>query len=383
MNKRIVHIVLNQFTHDSRVIRQCKSLVKKGYKVNIVAIWANGLPYYETEYGYDVIRIPIFTKSWSKNPIIQIIKYLEFVVRSLYKIKKIKPAICHGHDPSGLLVAFGVKYIFNSKLIYDSHELWSNSIHLQGNKKILFKIGRKIEKYLIKRTDEVITVNKSIAEILSLENNIKSITIIRNMPEINNDKSKFKKDEFDFPECNFNLIYVGNIENGRGIDIIINAMELVDDNIGLVLMGKDSEYKTSMEVLSNTKNYNNRIKFLKAVEPDQVVNICRLANVGISPTQNLCKSYYLSLPNKIFQYIEAGIPVLASDFPEMKNIIENYNVGMTFSVTSSQSIANSINTVYNDHASYQRFCYNSKIASNTLNWETEQNNLYGLYKKLD
>ena len=78
MSKKIVHIVLNQFTHDSRVIRECKSLAKTGYDVIVIAYWLEGLNLEERENGYRVIRIPIVTKSWSKNPIIQIIKYLEF-----------------------------------------------------------------------------------------------------------------------------------------------------------------------------------------------------------------------------------------------------------------------------------------------------------------
>ena len=144
MSQTVVHIVLNPFIQDSRVIRECKSLAKIGYDITVIAYWLEGLNLEEMENGYKIIRIPIMTKSWSKNPFIQIIKYLEFLIRALFVIKKIKPDICQGHDPDGLLIGYFAKFFLKSKLIYDSHELWSDSIHLKSDKKILYKIGRKI-----------------------------------------------------------------------------------------------------------------------------------------------------------------------------------------------------------------------------------------------
>ena len=85
-----------------------------------------------------------------------------------------------------------------------------------------------------------------------------------------------------------------------------------------------------MEIFSESLNMDSRIKFINTVLPHQVVNVCKLADVGISPIQNMCKSYYLSLPNKIFEYIQAGIPILVSDFPEMKRIIEDYHKGKIY-----------------------------------------------------
>ena len=114
----MVHILLNPFTQDSRVIRECKSLSKIGYDITVIAYWLEGLNVEERENGYKIIRIPIVTKSWSKNPIIQIIKYLEFLIRSLFVIKKIQPDICHGHDPDGLLIGYFVKLLFKAKLKY-------------------------------------------------------------------------------------------------------------------------------------------------------------------------------------------------------------------------------------------------------------------------
>ena len=382
MSQKVVHIVLNPFTQDSRVIRECKSLTKKGYDVTVIAYWLEGLNVEERENGYKIIRIPIVTKSWSKHPIIQIIKYLEFLIRSLFIIKKIKPDICHGHDPDGLLIGYFVKYFLRSKLIYDSHELWSDSIHLKGDKQILYKIGRKIEKILIKYAEVVIAVNKSILDVIKKENNIKCTAVVRNIPHAIECVTQFTKKELGFPDCDSNIIYVGNIERGRGIEVMIKSMGRVHNNIGLVLMGKDSAFKRDMEKLSKTKKLESRIRFIESVSPNQILSVCKLADVGIAPIENLCKSYYLSLPNKIFEYIHAELPVLVSDFPEMKNIIENYSVGEVFNVDEPSSIIGVINNYFDNPDKIIKYEQNCLQASKELNWDNEEKQLFNLYKKL-
>ena len=322
------------------------------------------------------------TKSWSKNPFIQIIKYLEFFIRALFVIKKLKPDICHGHDPDGLLIGYFAKFFLKSKLIYDSHELWSDSIHLKSDKKILYKIGRKIEKILIKYAEVVIAVNKSILDVIRKENNIKSTAVIRNIPYAIECVTQFTKKEIGFSDCDYNIIYIGNIERGRGIEVMINSMERVHNNIGLVLMGKDSAFKIEMEKLSKSKKLDSRIRFIDSVHPNQILSVCKLADVGIAPIQNLCKSQYLSLPNKIFEYIHAELPVLVSDFPEMKNIVENYSVGEVFNVNDPSSLIEVINNYFDNPDQIIKYEQNSLQASKELNWDNEEKQLFNLYNKL-
>ena len=126
MRKKVVHIVLNPFIQDARVIRECTYLAKCGYEVTVIAYWMNGMELMEVQNGFNIRRISLMTKSWANISIIQVLKYFEFLIKALMIIRKIKPDICHGHDPNGLLVAYFVKYIYKCKLIYDSHELWSD-----------------------------------------------------------------------------------------------------------------------------------------------------------------------------------------------------------------------------------------------------------------
>ena len=200
-------------------------------------------------------------------------------------------------------------------------------------------MGCKIEKFLINKAKLVITVNQSIAEILMRENNIASVNVLRNMPYKSTNNKMVSKIESGFPNCKFNLIYTGNVEKGRGMSSIIEAFKFVHPDVGLAIMGRDSDYRNKMIEFVKSLKLENRIKFISAVFPDEVVNFCKLADIGIAPIKNICKSYYLSLPNKIFEYIQAGIPVMSSDFPEMKRVIDEYNIGNTFDVEDELNIA--------------------------------------------
>jgi len=382
MNSKVAHIVLNPFVQDSRVIRECKSLAENGYDVTVIAYWMSGLKEEEFQYGYTINRLRLRSKTWTNNSIVQIFKYLEFLFKALLAIKRIKPQICHGHDPNGLLVAYLAKEFWGCKLIYDSHELWSDSIHSKGKKKLLYKIGRKFERLCIKKSNSIITVNKSIADIMMEENKIPSINILRNMPYKSINHAILRKDELGFPNCKFNLIYTGNVEKGRGVAVVIDALKLVHLDVGIIIIGRDSAYRNKMIEKVNTLNLSHRIKFVNAVPSHEVVNICRFADVGIAPIKNICKSYYLSLPNKIFEYIHAGIPVLSSDFPEMKSIINEYNIGLTFDVEDAIKISKVIDTLFNNNELYNIFCDNSKIAAEILNWDVEQIKLIELYQNL-
>ena len=382
MKSKVVHIVLNTFVQDSRVMRECKSLAENGYDVTVIAYWMEDLKEDEFQDGYTIKRLRLKTKSWTNNSIVQVFKYLEFLFKSLLTINKIKPKVCHGHDPSGLFVAYFAKVILNCHIIYDSHELWSDSIHSKGKKMFLYKIGREFEKLLIKKTDAVITVNQSIADIMLQENKIPSINIVRNMPSKSKNSSILSKAELGFPKCKFNLIYTGNVEKGRGVNAVIEAFKSVRPDIGFIIMGRDSAYRNKMKEKVNTLKLGQRIKFINAVLPHEVVNVCKLAEAGIAPIKNMCKSYYLSLPNKIFEYIQAGMPVLSSDFPEMKRIIDEYKIGLTFDVEDTTNISKLINALFDNNKIYKIFCDNSKKAAESLNWNVEQSKLIDLYQQL-
>ena len=382
MNKRVVHIVLNTFEYDSRVLKECKSLSQEGYDVTVIAYWRKGLKYEEESDGFKIYRLSLKTILWSNHPLIQCIKYFEFMVKSIIVINRIKPHICHGHDPSGLFVAYIAKIIWRVYLIYDSHELWGYTSHMKSYNRILYKIGGILEKRIMKTANAIITVNESIAEIMKEKLTDHEIFIIRNIPENSEVNSKFSREYLQLPNAKFIIIYVGSIAKGRGIEKLIRIMEGLDERVGLAVLGVEDIYMSHYKKILRNNNLNDRIKFLTLVKPDEVVNVCRFADIGIHPVENTCLNNYYCLPNKIFQYIHAGLPVLCSDFPEMRKIVDGYKVGEVFDVEDINNISNTINIFFEDMAKLMEYKNNCIKASATLDWNIEKLKLLDIYSQL-
>ena len=382
MKQKVVHIVLNTFENDSRVIRECKTLAAANYDVLLIAFWNKGLKEKELIVGFTVIRLKLKFLKWSNHPLVQIIKYFEFMVKSLIVINREKPIICHGHDPSGLFVAYLAKVLWNCKLIYDSHELWGHTSHMKNYNRILYKIGGAFEKYIIKITDIVITVNKSIADILKQTTGKESIKIIRNISEINAVNLKLNKSSLNLPNSKFILIYIGSLAHGRGVDRLIECMINVHNEIGLVIVGGEQKFHGNYNRLIERYSLKGRIELLPAVSPSEVIAICSVADVGIHPIENTCLNHFYCLPNKLFQYIQAGIPVLCSDFPEMREVVNGFKVGEVFDVEDLSNISNTINSLFQNTEKLIEYKNNCIKASTTLNWNNEKLKLLDIYSNL-
>ena len=383
MNIRVVHIVLNTFEYDSRVLKECKSLSQEGYDVTVIAYWRKGLKYEEESDGFKIYRLPLKTILWSNHPLIQCIKYFEFMVKSIILINRIKPHICHGHDPNGLFVAYFAKIIWRVYLIYDSHELWGYTSHMKSYNRILYKIGGILEKRIMKTANAIITVNESIAEIMKEKLTDHEIFIIRNIPENSEVNSKFSREYLQLPDAKFIIIYVGSIAKGRGIEKLIRIMEGLDERVGLAILGVEDIYMSHYKKILRNNNLNDRIKFSTLVKPDEVVNVCRFADIGIHPVENTCLNNYYCLPNKIFQYIHAGLPVLCSDFPEMRKIVKTYKVGKVFNIDNTEGIISLVNEMIDDVDKLSKYKHNSIIASEKLNWSIEKQTLTGIYSQFN
>ena len=381
MKNKVIHIVLNTFEYDSRVIKECKTLADLGLDVIVIAYHRKGLKYVEYSNGFKIIRLPLITINFSNNPIIQVFKYFEFFIKATFTILKVRPSICHGHDPSGLFVAYFSKIVLKTYLIYDSHELWGHTSHMKNYNRILYKFGGYFEKKIMRSCNAIITVNKSIAEKIKNNSLVEDIHIIRNIPEYQNRKTNYTRDYLQLPNAKKIIIYVGSIAKGRGIEKLIYLMKKIDKDIALAILGVEEKYKLDYEKYVFDNQLSSRIKFLDRVSPEDVVNVSSFADLGIHPVENTCLNNYYCLPNKIFQYMHAGLPVVCSDFPEMKNIIENYGVGEVFNVDNIDDIVCSVNNVLCNSKKMEEYKKKSIKASKLLNWKNEEKILINIYRK--
>lgn len=379
---KVCMVVLNNFTNDSRVLREAMSLEEEGYQVFVIAIYEDGLKRKENIDGVQVFRTFLRTKNWPKNKIFQIFKYIEFTIKSFIFIKKQKPHICHCHDLNTLPLGYIAKIFLKSYLIYDSHELESQRSTLKKEPGWFRWLDRKLEHFLVKRVDEIIVVCDSIADYIAKQDKVRRPFIVRNIPDLKKDILVPKKeDHLDFSNEYKIIIYQGGLFLNRGIEELIEAIKLLDKKIILVILGEGLLYDKLIAKIKKL-DLNSRVILKGYVPPSEILKLTSQADLGIVPVKKITLSYYFALPNKFFEYITAGLPIAASNFPEMEKIIKQYKIGEVFDPENPKDIARAIEKIFSDKNYYRALKNNIRRAQNDLNWTKEKKKIIKIYKNI-
>lgn len=321
MNK-IANIVLNEFTNDSRVWKVSNSLASFGYQPTVVAMHEDGLQKKESVAGVKVERISLFSRPWPKWKPIQFLKYMEFLFRVTFKFRKFKFVHCNDLNalPVGLLIkCFGR----NVKVVYDCHEYETEVNGLKGIEK---KAIKYLELLLIRYADKVITVSGSIADDYASMYKIPKPQVVLNCPPyIDQYKKNYFRKKFGIRENQTIFLYQGGLSKGRGIELLLEVFSNLEfDHTVLVCMG----YGPLEELVKIKSHQSSRIFFHTAVSPEVLLSYTSSADYGVSFIEDSCLSYRYCLPNKVFEYLMAGLPVLTSNLCEMKRLVETECVGV-------------------------------------------------------
>lgn len=296
-------------------------------EVVIFGLWKEGLPKTQQYLSKCKInRIPVVCSMLPSNIFFSTLKYFEWVVKVLILVKRNKIQIFHAHGLKALPVCVLAKFLTGSALIYDAHELETEANGLRGKIKDICKI---FEKLLIKFSDEVITVSDSISHHYSTQYANIDPVVVRNIPQIANQdlaKSNLRK-KFSIPSEDILLLYLGGFIKGRGIELILNSFPSELESYHLAFIGSGVlEEKIQTNTGDQKKIYMNG-----PVPTDKVISYAKEADIGLCLIEDLCLSYRFSLPNKLFEYLLAGIPVIVNDLPEQRKFINKYKCGWVLS----------------------------------------------------
>ena len=384
--KKVLMVVQNNFTNDSRVLREAYTLGQNGYIVKVVALYSPGLKRHEDKGCFNIERVYLSSRERlsKKNRYIQLVKYAEFYKKCLSIGREFRPDIIHVHDLSPLPIGVRLKKRLGCKLIYDSHELWSQSSSVASTPFILNRARDIYERHAINCADAIITVSKSIARYLEKEYGLdRPVEVIRNIPAFVSIEKKHNLFRRIFPIAPEEkiLLYQGGVAKGRGIEQIITAMHLINPDTKLVVLG-DGFLIPSMQKIVDEKKLQDRVFFHEAVAIDVLYEYTNSADIGISLIQNTCLSYYFSLPNKVFEFIQAEVPVICSNFPDMRELVEQYKVGIVVRPEEPASIARVVNELmgcWREINEHRKMC---KLAKKNINWESEERILLSIYDRL-
>lgn len=321
-----IHIYHSTFKNDTRIVKETASIKKSAFfeKIIILALWKKSLPEFELlDNGVEVHRVKALNNGRFNNKIIKAIDYPVFIIRAFvkYRSKSVKVVNCHGLP----LIFFGLfmKWFYKSKLVLDAHELETERIGLKGFPKWVFK---KIEKFSIPYLDLIIVVSNSIENWYRTTYNIDKVISVRNIPEKKQEytnNTTVLKDKFNIPHNELLFIYQGVISKARNISMYLDVFSVLPSHFHIVFMG----FGVDASLVQNYATQYSNIHFQEAVSPQQIADYTASADIGFNLAENLCLSYFYSLPNKFFEYIHSGVPPLVSNFPDMGSVIDKYDCG--------------------------------------------------------
>jgi len=352
--------VINDLVTDSRVNKTCNVLTEAGYEVILIGRKLPGsldLP----SWSFKAVRMNLLFK---RGPMF----YFFFNVRLFFRLLFTKTDLLFANDLDTLQSNYLISKIKRIPLIYDSHELFCDVPELMGSP-VKRKIWQGIEKRIVPKLKTCITVNESIAKIFEEKYGVK-FHVILNIPEQLPGVTPPSKEQLNLPaDKKIILLQGAGINIDRGAEELIDAMAHIENAILLIIGGGDC-WPILEEKVKQQKLYN-KVRLIKKIPKKELMGYTRHADLGISIDKNTNRNYYNSLPNKIFDYIHAGVPILASRLPEIEKIVSHYKIGWFIDSHEPKHIAYTINKILLS-PDLTQFKKNTSIAAEELNWKLEK-----------
>lgn len=370
--KKIAFVsVINDLVTDNRVNKTCMALIECGYDVTLVGRkLSNSLPI--PNWSFKTIRLKMIFK---KGPVF----YFFFNLRLFFVGLINKTDLFYANDLDTLAPMFLLSKLKKKPLIYDSHELFCEVPELKASR-IKKSIWQKLEGYIIPKLKTCITVNDSIAKIYEAKYNV-PFYIIRNISDFDQSFIPKSRVQLSLPEDKKIILLQGaGINVDRGAEELIDAMEFVQNAVLYIIGSGDVWENLKQKVLFN-KNIQNKVVLINKLPKSELINYTFNADIGLSIDKNTNLNYLYSLPNKIFDYIQAEIPILASRLPEIENIILQYKIGDFIDDHNPKTIANKLNEMlYSQQlSSYKKYL---AIAKKEITWKSEKEKLLTIIKNI-
>lgn len=335
-----IHIYPSPLTHESRILRITDALAKAEIfdQIEIYGVSAPGLPDRQSvDAKRTFLRYPRKLFGTSDGFVAKVIKTLEWSGRILASLRGRKIDCINAHSLAVLPLCYLASRMTGARLIYDTHELETET---NTNKGVRQKLSRMIEKRLIGRCDDVFVVGDAIADWYVARYGIPRPHVTRNIPQHSASASESTaqsdlRQKMGLKPDDLLFIYQGGFIAGRGIERLLRVFARLPAGINLMCMGSGPLHD---QIAAAAAAYSN-IHLLPPVPPQEVLGYTKTADIGICLTENSCLSYYYSLPNKVFEYLHGGLPIVVTPLPEQQRIIEQHQCGWVAPENDAELIA--------------------------------------------
>lgn len=375
----ICMFVHNDVSSDGRVLKEAASLAAQGWKVAVVgvALGQKDLPDVETIANFTVIRItPRFLRRALPGTLGKLLRLALAVPAAALAMRRTHARVYHGNDFIGLLMV-ALAGIWRRPVVYDSHELffdrYPKGLFTYPLKYLIWTM-RPLEKWLARRAAAVMTVSDSLAQLLAHTLRVPLPVVVRNVVDL---RELTDAVPISRPDGIRLAAHTGTLLGGRHLPELVESLKYLPPDISLALIG-DGKLRVQLVEQAQKLGVADRLLTIFPVTPFNISTTLAQADVAVVLTS---PDYQIALPNKFFEAIAAGVPIVGTALPEVNALIERYDLGVICDPKDPASIAQAINTVLQPD-NFSRYKANTLRARAELTWEVEERKLVALYKHI-
>jgi glycosyltransferase involved in cell wall biosynthesis len=384
--------VINGVSADTRVIREAASLAAAGHDVTVLGMREGAQAAHEVLEGFRVERVrrdpqprgieaPAGSEKAGPGALGLAWALLDYWRHATFRARALRADAYHAHDLVTLPAAWAARLGRPARLVYDAHELFTEIGRLGRLPRLVLGL---LERLLIGRADRRITVNASIARELARRYGVPEPLVIRNCPRSTgtppSQEASPLRSYAGVPDGLPIVLFQGMFMPHRGLENLVRAVPFLP-SAHLVLMGW-GPLAEPLKELASSQGMALRVHVVAGVPLADLLVYTAGADVGVIPYRNVGLNNYYTSPNKLFEYVAAGVPIAASRFPELRRVVEGLHLGRTFDPERPEDIAATLAAMLQDPAALAAVRARVAAAAPDFTWEAESRKLVGLYAEL-
>lgn len=400
---RIAMIVWNEFRNDARVLKEAETLTAAGHSVTVHALHTPGVTDERdiVSNGVNVVRVarspfwrlrkrsgistvgakPVASGNIGRiSPLIQV---LRIGARAwthsalLWHVVRMNADVVHAHDVNTLPTAWLAACLSGARLVYDAHEISTSREGYSSFRKLV----AVVERALMPRADGTITTTEARAKFFARAYGIARPMVLQNRPRQQRaHRSERIRQELGLSEAWPIVVYQGGVQQGRGLERLARISAQVP-NAYFVFIG-GGRLDGSLRQIVHEMQLENRVRFIPTVALAELPSYTASADIGVQPIENTCLNHYTTDSNKLFEYVQAGLPVVASDLPEIRRVVRTHDLGLLVPAGDSEALAEALRNLVADEAKRRYHAARSQQAAAALSWESQESVLIGLYEQV-
>jgi glycosyltransferase involved in cell wall biosynthesis len=404
IGKRAVVLVRNGVSHDARILREARLLGSMGFETTVVGVVTAADPdRSESVGGVSVLRLdpggglrrasrrlPTGRRSASGNGpppragqaaaapsstsgrarLRRLIGTADYYRRGVRLVRRVRPRLIHANDYNTAWIGVIGKWLTGARLVYDSHELWPDrNLRPEPRPWLLL-----CESLFVRVADEVITTSPGYAQVLARRYRIPTPQLIRNLPDWTAERTVRERAGGEAPLA----VYFGALTRNRGLGTALRALALVPE-LQMRFVGPDAwGYRQTLLDLAEELGVADRLELLDPVPPVQAASVLADADLGLALIEPACLSYRMTLPNKLYEYVAAGLPVLSSDVPVLADEVRRHGLGLIADARDPIAVAAAIRAMV-EPAAQARFRGGVSVLAPSAQWSAEKHALARIY----